>query len=179
MARDPLAGISAIATPQTQRIPGRTDQVKNNAGGYVWAKDVWTRLEDFVILGTTGGTYYVGENQLTAENADVLFAAIAEDGPRVVDLIHAISTARPPRAPKPRPAIFALAAAFARGDLGTRRAVKAAFPQVVRTTDHLAMFVGYLKNLGGKPSRNGTSLVVGRALRTTLASWFLRDEPDA
>ncbi|MEV7013312.1 TROVE domain-containing protein [Streptosporangium sp. NPDC051022] len=179
MARDPLAGISTIATPQNQRIPGRTDQVLNNAGGYVFDKDTWTRLEDFLILGTTGGTYYVGQDQLTAENADVLFAAIAEDGSRVVDLVCDISTAHPPRAPKQRPAIFALAAAFARGDLDTRKAVKAAFPQVVRTTDHLAMFVGYLKNLGGKPSRNGTSLVVGRALRTALASWFLRDEPDA
>ncbi|MEV8632110.1 TROVE domain-containing protein [Streptosporangium sp. NPDC051023] len=178
MARDPLAGISAITTPQTQRIPGRTDQVRNNAGGYVFSKDIWERIEDFILLGTCGGTYYVSQDQLTAENADVLFQAIAEDGPRVVGLIVDISTARPPRAPKPRPAIFALAAAFARGDQQTRQAVKAAVPQVVRTTDHLAMFVGYLKNLGGKASRNGSSLVVGRALRTALASWFLRDEPD-
>ncbi|WP_326646655.1 TROVE domain-containing protein [Streptosporangium sp. NBC_01755] len=178
MARDPLAGISTITTPQTQRIPGRTDQVLNNAGGYVFAKDTWERVEDFILLGTCGGTYYVGEDKLTADNADVLFVAVAEDGPRVVNLIVAISTARPPRAPKPRPAIFALAAAFARGDLDTRQAVKAALPLVVRTTDHLAMFVGYLKNLGGKASRNGSGLVVGRALRTALASWFLRDEPD-
>lgn len=101
MARDPLAGISTITTPQTQRIPGRTDQVLNNAGGYVFAKDTWERVEDFILLGTCGGTYYVGEDKLTADNADVLFVAVAEDGPRVVNLIVAISTARPPRAPKP------------------------------------------------------------------------------
>ncbi|MEU4831986.1 TROVE domain-containing protein [Streptosporangium sp. NPDC023615] len=179
MARDPLARISMIATSQMRRIPGRRDQVRNNAGGYVFAKDVWERLEDFLILGTTGGTYYVGEDELTADNAGVLFEAIAEDGPRAVRTILDVSTARPPRAPKPRPAVFALAAAFARGDPATRQAVKGAFPHVVRTTDHLAMFVGYLKSLGGKASRNGSALVAGRALRTTLASWFLRNEPDA
>ncbi|MEV7013598.1 TROVE domain-containing protein [Streptosporangium sp. NPDC051022] len=179
MTRDPLAKVSTIATPQTRRIPGRKDQVRNNAGGYGFAKDTWTRLEDFLVLGTTGGTYYVDRDTLTAQNADVLFAAIDEDGPRVVSLIVDVSTARPPRAPKPRPGIFALAAAFAHGGPDTRQAVKEAFPLVVRTTDHLAAFVGYLKNLGGKPSRNGSAPVVGRALRTALASWFLRDEPDA
>ncbi|MER5419527.1 hypothetical protein [Streptosporangium roseum] len=67
MARAPLASVSTIATPQTRRIPGRTDQVRNAAGGYVFAKDTWTRLEDFLVLGTNGGTYYVGEDRLTAE----------------------------------------------------------------------------------------------------------------
>ena len=38
---------------------------------------------------------------------------LAEDGPRVVRLVTDISAARPPRAPKNRPAVFALAAAFA------------------------------------------------------------------
>lgn len=138
MARDPLAAVSAIATPQSQPIPGRTGQMRNAAGGYVFAKDLWTRLEDFLILGTTGGTYYVGEDKLTAQNAGVLFQAIAEDGPRVVRLLTEISTARPPRAPKQRPALFALAAAYAEGDADTRQAAKVALAKVARTTDHLA-----------------------------------------
>ncbi|MDX6395744.1 MAG: 60 kDa SS-A/Ro ribonucleoprotein, partial [Streptosporangiaceae bacterium] len=61
MARDPLAAVSTISTPQTQRIPGRADQVRNNTGGYVFGQDLWTKLEDFLILGTTGGTYYLRE----------------------------------------------------------------------------------------------------------------------
>jgi 60 kDa SS-A/Ro ribonucleoprotein len=178
MARDPLANISTIATPQTQRIPGRTDQAQNAAGGYVWKKDLWTRLEDFLILGTTGGTYYVGEDKLTADNADVLFQAIAEDGPRVVALLKDISTSRPPRAPKNRPALFALAAAYARGDADTRQAAKVALADVARTTDHLASFFGYYKNLGGKPTGRGTAPVVGRSLRTALGSWFLNGSAD-
>ncbi len=178
MARDPLVSVSTIATPQTQRIPGRTDQVKNAAGGYVFAKDLWTRLEDFVILGTSGGTYYVGEDKLTADNADVLFQAIAEDGPRVVTLLTDISTARPQRAPKNRPALFALAAAYAKGDADTRQAAKVALPKVARTTDHLATFFGYYKNLGGKPTGRGSAPVVGRSLRTALGSWFLDGDAD-
>ncbi|MFI7709107.1 TROVE domain-containing protein [Nonomuraea sp. NPDC049480] len=176
--RDPLASISATATPQTQRLPGRTDQVKNAAGGYVFAEDLWRKLEDFLVLGTTGGTYYVSQDQLTAENADVLFKAIAEDGPRVVELLTDISTARPPRAPKQRPALFALAATYAKGDAATRQAAKLALPKVVRTTDHLAQFFGYYKNLGGKATARGTAPVVGRSLRTALASWFLSDNAD-
>ncbi|MEV4218098.1 TROVE domain-containing protein [Nonomuraea sp. NPDC049725] len=178
MARDPLANVSTIATPQTLPMPGRADQVRNAAGGYVFAKDLWTRVEDFLILCTTGGTYYVGEDQLTAENAGVLFRAIAEDGPRVVALLTEISTARPPRAPKQGPALFALAAAYAKGDADTRQAAKAALAKVARTTDHLAKFFGYYKNLGGKPTARGTAPRVGRSLRTALGSWFLTGSPD-
>ncbi|WP_433259293.1 TROVE domain-containing protein (plasmid) [Streptosporangium sp. CA-135522] len=178
MTRDPLAAVSTIATPQSQPIPGRADQVQNAAGGYVFAKDLWTRLEDFLILGTTGGTYYVGEDKLTAENAGVLFQAITEDGPRVVALLTDISTARPPRAPKQRPALFALAACYAKGDADTRQAAKAALSKVARTTDHLAQFFGYYKNLGGKATGRGSAPVVGRSLRTALGSWFLAGSAD-
>ncbi|MFI6813720.1 TROVE domain-containing protein [Nonomuraea sp. NPDC050328] len=182
MARtDPLAALSASATPQSQPIPGREhEQVRDNAGGYVFAKDLWQQVEDFLILGTAGGTYYLGQDRLTADNAGTLFQAIREDGVRVVELVTAVSTARPPRAPKQRPALFALAAAYAQGDAGTRQAAKAVLAKVARTTDHLAQFFGYYKNLGGKPSpRGGTAPRAGRSLRTALGSWFLQGEPDA
>jgi 60 kDa SS-A/Ro ribonucleoprotein len=178
MARDPLAAISTITTPQTRPMPGRSDQVKNAAGGYVFDKDLWAKVEDFLVLGTTGGTYYVSEDKLTAGNARVLFQAIAEDGPRVVRLLTDISTARPPRAPKQRPALFALAACYAEGDAGTRQAAKAALAKVARTTDHLAQFFGYYKNLGGKPTARGIAPTAGRSLRTALGSWFLTGSPD-
>jgi 60 kDa SS-A/Ro ribonucleoprotein len=174
--RDPLASISGIATPQRSPIAGRT-QVLNAAGGYVFEKDTWTKVEDFLILGTTGGTYYVTEDKLTTTNVDVLFKAIDEDGSRVVELVTEISTSQPARAPKPRPCIFALAAAAAQGDAETIQAVKAAFPKVVRTTDHLAMFFGYWKSLAGKRNlRDGTSPVIGRAMRAALGSFFTGDD---
>jgi 60 kDa SS-A/Ro ribonucleoprotein len=171
--------VSTVQTPQTRPIPGREDeQVRNNAGGYGFGKDLWTRLEDFLILGTTGGTYYVGEDKLTVDNAQVVFDAITADGVRVVNLATEVSTARPPRAPKNRPALFILAAAAARGDADTRQAVKVALAQVARTTDHFASFFGYWKNLGGKSTGGGTAPVIGRAMRTALASWFLAGDVD-
>jgi 60 kDa SS-A/Ro ribonucleoprotein len=174
--RDPLAQINTTATSQTKPMPGRA-QVRNAAGGYVFDKDDWTKVEDFLILGTTGGTYYVTADTLTETNVEVLHSALAVDGPRLVSLITDISTARPPRAPRPRPALFALALAAAQGDAATCQAVKVAFPKVVRTTDHLAMFFGYWKNLGGKANaRGGTSPVIGRAMRTTLSSFFTADD---
>jgi 60 kDa SS-A/Ro ribonucleoprotein len=125
-------------------------------------------------LSTTSGTYYTSQDELTTANVDVLFGAIAADGPRAVAVITDIATARPARAPKPRPYLFALAACAAKGDPATKQAVKAVLPQVVRTTDHLAAFFGYWKNLVGKVSPRGTAPVIGRAMRTAFGSWFKR-----
>jgi len=179
MPRDPLAAVTTVATPQRQAVPGRTDQVRNNAGGYTFTKDAWTRLEDFLILGTTGGTYYLGEDRLTADNADVVFHAVREDGPRAVALLTEISASKPPRAPKNRGCLFTLAAASAFGDPATVQAVKAALPQVARTTDHLSALFGYRKQLKGKALGNGTSPVASRAWRSALAGWFLAADVDA
>jgi 60 kDa SS-A/Ro ribonucleoprotein len=145
----------------------------------VFAKDLWTRFEDFLILGTTGGTYYLGEDRLTADNADVVFQAVHEDGPRAVALLTEISAARPPRAPKNRACLFALAAASALGDAATVQAVKAALPQVARTTDHLSTLFGYRKQFKAKPAGHGTAPVSGRAWRSALAGWFLAADVNA
>lgn len=179
MANDPLASVFATGTPQNRPIPGReAEQVRNNADGHGFRKDVWTRLEDFLILGTTGGTYYVGETELTADNGWAVFEAVQEDGVRVVRTAIEISTARPPRAPKNRPALFALAMAFTCGDPRTRQAAKKALPEVARTTDHLSSFFGYYKSLGGKSTGTGTAPVTGRAARSMFASWFLAGDVD-
>ncbi|MDF5756677.1 TROVE domain-containing protein [Spongiactinospora sp. TRM90649] len=176
--RDPLARITTTATPQTAPLPGRADQVRNAAGGYVWEKDIWRKLTDFLILGTQGGTYYVGEQDLTTYNADVVFEAIKLDGTRVVALVTEISTARPARAPKPYPALFALAAAHALGDEATKYAARRALPEVARTTNHLSAWFGYRKALHGKAGARGTSPVTGASLRRALAGWFLSATPD-
>jgi TROVE domain len=116
MARDPLAAVSLTATPQTQPIPGRTDQVRNNAGGYVFAKDLFTKVEDFLILGATGGTFYITEDRLTMDNAGWLIQAVQADGARMVRLITEVSTARPPQACKARQRATPAGEAFALRD---------------------------------------------------------------
>lgn len=177
-SRDPLAGISTVTTPQTQPVPGRTDQVKNNPGGYVFQKDEWTQLSDFLVLGTTGGTYYLDQDKLTLDNVEVVLELAKAAGARVVKLATKLSTAIPVRVPSNRACLFALAAVSALGDAAGVQAVKLALPQVARTTDHLSTFFGYRKQLKGKVTARGTAPVTSRAYRSTLASWFLEADPD-
>jgi len=177
-SRDPLAGINTVMTPQTQPVPGRTDLVKNNAGGYVFKKDDWTQLEDFLILGTTGGTYYIGQDKLTIDNTNVVFKLAKAHGAEVAKKAHELSTSIPVRVPSNRACLFALAAVSAMGDPDGVQAVKYWLSDVARTTDHLSTFFGYRKQLKGKPTARGTVPMASRAYRSTLAAWFLAADPD-
>jgi 60 kDa SS-A/Ro ribonucleoprotein len=148
-----------LLTPQSEAIPGST-QVANSGGGYAWPVDKWTRLDRFLILGSEGGTYYIGERQLTQENALAVVECLAEDGPRLVRRIVEVSLAG--RAPKNDPALFALAIAAGLGDTGTKTAVWAALPQVARTGTHLFHWLQYLKAFRGW----------GRGVRRAVAGWY-------
>lgn len=64
-----------LATPQSEPIPGSA-QVPNAAGGWAWGVDPWQRLDRFLVLGTEGGTYHVGERALTRESAEAAAACL-------------------------------------------------------------------------------------------------------
>jgi 60 kDa SS-A/Ro ribonucleoprotein len=116
-------------TPQREPTPG------NSAGDHAWRQGDWARLDRFLVLGSDGGTYYVGEPELTVDNAAVVARCLATDGIRTIDRIVAISDAG--RAPKNDPANFSLAMAAKLGDEPTRRAAYAAVPRVCRIGTHL------------------------------------------
>ncbi len=59
-------------------FPSHPQQVPNNAGGFVWSVDEMTRLRRFLILGTESGTYYVGEKELTLENAKAVVELLSK-----------------------------------------------------------------------------------------------------
>lgn len=103
------ATAAPTATPQTQPIPGRTDMVRNNAGGVVFAAGDWTQFERFLILGSVGGTFYLSERKQSRDNAECILRCIAEDGVRAVDLIVNVSEGG--RGISNDPALFALAIA--------------------------------------------------------------------
>ena len=105
---------SAKRTPQSQPIPGR-NQVKNNAGGFVFKIDKWDQFLRFLILGAEGGTYYVNEKKLTAENATNVVKCIQEDPQKAVDIILDVSLNG--RSAKQDATIFALKAASLSGCL--------------------------------------------------------------
>ncbi len=78
---DPLEAFTVRATPQGERVPGRADMARNNASGFGFAVDDWTRLRRFLILGTEGGTYYTSERELTRENAEALIRCVCRGRP--------------------------------------------------------------------------------------------------
>jgi 60 kDa SS-A/Ro ribonucleoprotein len=150
-------------TPQAQPIVG-AGQVANSAGGYTWAVDRWMQLDRFLILGSEGGTYYVGEQKLTQDNAKNVLSAIESDGRKVVARIVEVSESG--RAPKNDPAIFALALAASFGDDETRKAALEAMPRVCRTGTHLFAFAEACDGLRGW----------GRGLRRAIGRWY-NDKP--
>jgi len=156
----------ALVTPQSEPVPGSA-QVPNSAGGFAWALDNWSRLDRFLVLGTEGGTYYVGERELTVQNAAAVAECIALDGPRVVRRIVEVSAGG--RAPKNDPALFALAMAAGLGDEATRSAALAALPAVARTGTHLFHWLRFVGAFRGW----------GRGVRRAVGAWYtLRPERD-
>lgn len=165
---DPYAGFGTIATPQREQVPGRPEQVKNNAGGYVFEIDKISQLTRFLTIGSAGGTFYVSEKNLTAENGNLVVALATDPGysKKLVDTIVEVSVAG--RARKPEPALFALAIACQLGDTEDKQYARAQINKVVRTGTHLFTFVGYLKQFGG----------LGRGLRRSLGDWYGTKEVD-
>jgi len=153
-----------LTTPQGEPIPGST-QVPNSAGGFAWAVDKWTRFDRFLVLGTEGGTFYIGERPLTQENARCVVECLAEDGARVVRRAVEISEAG--RAAKNDPALFLLAMAAGAGDANTRALALAALPTVARTGTHLFHWLQYVEAFRGW----------GRGVRTAVGRWYTRKAP--
>lgn len=149
-----------VATPQNQRTPGRTDEVMNNTGSFVFKVNDKSRLERFLILGTDKGTYYVGEQDLTKQNVDVLSRMMKADIDGYVKTIVEVSSTG--RALKNDPAIFALAYAMASNDVKNKAVVRAAVPLVARTSTHLYTYAKFIDALGGW----------GRAKRQSVAGWY-------
>ena len=101
------------ANYEPAKVPGqmlktRDDEVKNSAGGYVFQVSDLTRIRRFLILGTSGGTYYSTEKALTINNVENLVRIIKEGkGALILREILEISLAG--RAPKQEPTMLALA----------------------------------------------------------------------
>lgn len=157
--------VSRKATPQVEKADPRQEQ--NNAGGFSFVVTNWERMKRFLVLGSEGGTYYVGERELTKQNAASVEACLKEDGLRAVQLIVEISDSG--RAPKNDPAIFALALAASSDKVETRRAALAALPKVCRIGTHLFQFVSQVQQLRGW----------GRSLQKAVSRWYTEREPEA
>lgn len=154
-------GQPVASTPQSRPIPYReSEMTPNNAGGYGFVLNDWERLMRFLIIGSVGGTYYVSEQTLTAQNADVVIRCLKADGLRTVAMAAEVNINN--RAPKVDSQLFTLALAMKHGDLATKQAVGKVIQAVIRTGTHLLHFTAMLDNLGGW----------SRSKRRLIAGWF-------
>jgi 60 kDa SS-A/Ro ribonucleoprotein len=141
----------------------------NNAGGYTFTIDQWSRLERFLILGTDGPTYYASERDRTLENIQVLAQCVKDDGVRTVDTI--VEIAKGNRATKITTLLFALAyCAKIKGAEyeDTRRAANQAVGAVCRIGTHILNYAAFLKSQGGW----------GAGTRRALARWYNEMDPE-
>ncbi|KAJ3098893.1 60 kDa SS-A/Ro ribonucleoprotein [Phlyctochytrium planicorne] len=189
---------SAANTPQTAPIPGReSDMVLNDAGGYVFPVTDMTRLNRFLVLGSAKGSYYASEKELTIQNATVISDMIVKDkkGADVVRKVLEIDGAN--RAPKQDPSILALAMCARLGDEETKKLAYDAVGKVCRIPTTLFQWVelytkivdieadedrsmkvdaaadGEKKKKKTKVSKPGKGRGFGRAMRRTIATWYL------
>lgn len=153
------ASLISEPVPQTQALNKR--QVVNNAGGFVFAVTCWTRLNRFLILGSSEPTYYQKAPELTRENAACVTECFDTDAIKTIDRIVSVSVEG--RAPKNDSAIFALALGAVHKDVKTRQLALAAMPAVCRTSTHLFQFVKAAKALG-----RGW----GRSFKRAVAKWY-------
>lgn len=165
---DPYAGFGTKKTHQSQQAPDRPEQVQNNQGGFVFEIDKFSQLRRFLTTGSAGGTFYVNERDLTAENGRLIIELThsLEDHRKLVDTIVEISVGG--RAMKQNPMLFALAIACQIGSTEGKQYARKQITTVARTGTHLFTFVGYLKNFGGW----------SRGLRKAVGNWYVEKDLD-
>jgi 60 kDa SS-A/Ro ribonucleoprotein len=156
-----------VSTPATQTEQSRSDQVVNSAGGYVFTVSDIQRLERFLILGTDGGTYYVGEKDLTKQNVDFIRKMIATDAQTVLATTVAVS--KDGRAYRNEAAIFVMALLLNDAPAEFKAEVVKEIPNVIRIATHLYTLMEFIEGLGGW----------GRAKRRAVQKWFESKSPEA
>ena len=158
----------AANTSQSSPLPG---QVPNSAGGFSWEVDDMQQLRRFIVLGTEGGTYYIGEKELGKENALSIIRLIqAKRGVEVIEEIVRYSVEG--RTAKQNPIIFALALCARDDDLATKKAAYDALNKVCRIPTHLFAFVQFCEALSA-----GSGW--GRSHRRAIQNWYLEKSSKA
>jgi 60 kDa SS-A/Ro ribonucleoprotein len=138
-----------------------------SSGLYVFKISDMDFLKRFLITGSTGSVYIGREEQLSQHIGFLAGLAGSEVavGERAVDLIEEISVQG--RAAKNDSALFALAVLATSTHVSVRQRAYRALPKVARTSTHLFMLMGFLKEIRG----------FGRGLRKAINGWYLDKSP--
>ena len=150
-----------------QSVESNPAQVKNEAGGFVYAVEDMQRFRRFLVLGSEGGTYYATQKKLSEENAQALLRLIETGrGPEAVDIVRQFSVEG--RTAKQDPIIFALATCARSPDAKTKTAAYGVMNKVLRIPTHLFQFVEMCEKL----SKAGNSTGWGRGHRKAITKWY-------
>lgn len=142
-------------------IPGE-NQVKNNAGGYVYKIAPLDHAKRFCIIGSETGTYYVDNVTHTEDSAKNIISLINNgQGADVVNL--ALDVIKNGLSPKVDHSLFVLALCVKYGDQNIRKLVYSNLSTFCNIATHLFMFVNYVKSMRG----------IGRGLKNAIARWYL------
>lgn len=142
-------------------IPGREkDMARNNAGGFVFKGGPWLQYSRFLIIGSEGGTFYQGENELTIENAKSITDCLKANWRKAIDMIVEVSDKA--LAVSNDPALFALAIACSTGNPDITRYAMSVLPKVARIGTHILHFVSYVDGMRSW----------GRAIRSGVGKWY-------
>lgn len=159
----------AVATPIPPSQPLTPAQVRNPAGGYSWKVDKWVQLDRWLTLGSMGGTFYVGEVDLTKENVQSVRDCIAEDPHRVA--AETILSLGNHTAAKPDTALYTLALLLKTStNVDARRSAAIAISGManVRLTGYqILRLADFVQSLGGW----------GRLTKQAFANWFNSKSP--
>lgn len=134
--------------------------------GKAYIVDAMTQLRRFLIIGSTGNTYYASAQDLLKTNVTALQAALDQDYVRAVDIIVEVSTRG--LAPSNEPALFALAAACSQRDnVDCRRYAFSKLNEVARIGTHLFHFMHYLSNMRSH----------GHQVKKAIQNWYQAKSP--
>lgn len=147
-------------TPQSQPLPG---MVPNQGGGYSFEINDLQKVERFLKLGTEGGTYYIGEKELTQKNAEAVVRCLKTNARAVIDLAYDVSFNN--KTVKNDYPLFVLAMATAPDFVASAADRKYAWEklnEIARTGTHLLQFVNYMESFRGW----------GKAAKQHIGNWF-------
>lgn len=142
-----MSALNRVTAPSRQTVRDRADQVKNNAGGYVFKVDDENRLRRFLVLGTDGGTYYVDEKTLTWQNIDFVDDLIKRDPVLVYNVTASVSDSG--AAYRNTAAIYVAARMLIVADQEHKGIAKDLVSKVCRSSTHVFQLCSFLDRMGG------------------------------
>lgn len=151
--------IKANESPTRQDRP---DQVKNNAGGYVYKTSDAKRLRRFLVLGTDGGTYYQNEQDLTDQNLKFIDELIVKNPGLVANIVEGVSVNG--LAYRNTPAIYVAARLITLCPDNFKSVAKGVVLSVCRTATHLFQFASFIDAM---PDSGW-----GQAKMSAVAQWY-------